>query len=68
MEVSPVVSDPNPPVTLVRIESGPNTGDSVYVVDRGTHYEYVSETLGEHRVEFLEIDQKSGAQKVRVLR
>jgi hypothetical protein len=58
----------NPEWTVVRVESGPGTGDRVYVVERDGYRVRVAEPLGTVRVEVTEGDVKFGPRKVRLLR
>jgi hypothetical protein len=55
-------------VKVVRVESGPGTGDKVYVVENADGSRWrVPEPLGTTRVEVLEGDIKFGPRRVRVL-
>jgi multidrug efflux pump subunit AcrA (membrane-fusion protein) len=53
--------------TVVRVEPGPGTGDTVYVIDRGWYTERIVEPVGTRRVEVVE-GSKFGPSKVRILR
>lgn len=63
-----MVSNMNEEYTVVRVASGPGTGDKVYVVEHNGWRWRIAEPLGTRRVEVTEGDMKFGPRKVRRIR